>query len=825
MNSKILRTWGLALAATLAAFGAQAEGPLHGRISHDEGGMMVKGASGSDWSHATTNAIVLPGDTLWIDETGVGEVELPQGSFLRLADSSKIEVVSISPTTALRAWSGSFYVQRLSRSSGNVVLDTPAASVSIQPDSSVRVDVLTNGDTTVSVRWGRAEVRTNQGGSVVLTGGQRSYIDAGLLPSDAVPFDPAAEDAFDAWSRERAEYLATGGSTPVPPEVSVAPATIGVSDLNNYGEWVYVDQRPLWRPTVVTNYVPYRTGYWSYVPGCGHVWVASEPFGYVTSHYGRWNHYDNYGWCWSYDPVWRPAWAVTVRYGDYYAWSPCDYYGRPVLVGNSSHFNLGGVQFSMSSMSYVRYNELYYGPHYVNPWRQDVFSHYNNGPDTVININVWNIDSDGRGGGGRPVVNPYENDDRISVRDYAPERSIRGVSTIESGGRSAVERVQRLEQGLGRTDFTAVSRSRGGEARATDGGAARQAVAARSVRVERKGETSFSRADSQDPRSRGGEATTIDANGNERGSVRSLNRVQGESNTEGRTRGETVNPRGEGSVRGDTTTREGTSVRGEGRTPASETTRGEGRGRSETSTEREARIDMNGVAPVTGTEQTPVRGGVREGGSTVVRPRSEGSTTTQPTRTSVPQQERGTRSVDSPRATPTPSVSNERNVERSRTTVRPTESGGRTSEPTNRREYTQPVQAPRSESRQRESAPAISQPRVSQPRVNEPRVSEPRVSQPRVSEPAPRVERSAPAQQAPSRRMEYSAPSTRSERAPSQREMSAPRVQQPAVQQPSEGRSQRNSYSIGQQPETGTSGRGAVSVRPRLGEGSNGRGR
>jgi hypothetical protein len=78
MNSKRWKSWGVALAATLFALGAyapgaQAEGPLHGRISHDEGGLMVKGASGSDWSHATTNAIVLPGDTLWIDETGVAK--------------------------------------------------------------------------------------------------------------------------------------------------------------------------------------------------------------------------------------------------------------------------------------------------------------------------------------------------------------------------------------------------------------------------------------------------------------------------------------------------------------------------------------------------------------------------------------------------------------------------------------------------------------------------------------------------------------------------------------------------------------------------------
>jgi hypothetical protein len=294
----------LALAALGMAGLAQAqEYSLHGRVSHDEGAMLIRGGNGSDWAHATNNGLVLSGDTLWIDEAGVGEVEFPGGNFLRLADRSKIDVSSVDPIS-LRAWTGAFYVQRLARSQGVLVVETPAATIGVRPDTSVRIDVNSGGLTTVSVRWGEAEVRGPVGGAVIVTGGRRSYIEAGLLPSEPVSFDRAVEDSFDSWSRNRSDYLANG-VTAVPAEVQVAPTTIGVSDLNNYGEWVYIDRRPYWRPTVIVDYVPYRLGYWNYVPSYGHVWCGTAPFSYVTSHYGRWTHHATYGWCWGGDGALR----------------------------------------------------------------------------------------------------------------------------------------------------------------------------------------------------------------------------------------------------------------------------------------------------------------------------------------------------------------------------------------------------------------------------------------------------------------------------------------------------------------------------------------
>src|SRR5690606_10204963 len=119
------------------------------------------------------------------------------------------------------------------------------------------------------------------------------------------------------WNRERAKLLAVGYSS-VPAQIS--NNVIGVSDLNNYGEWVYIDSEPYWRPTVVVDFVPYRHGYWSYGPAYGYSWTGHYPFSYITTHYGRWTHHPTYGWCWGYRPGWSSAWVASVRYGSNFVW-------------------------------------------------------------------------------------------------------------------------------------------------------------------------------------------------------------------------------------------------------------------------------------------------------------------------------------------------------------------------------------------------------------------------------------------------------------------------------------------------------------------------
>lgn len=436
----------LALWATAMAWPVAAQDPLHARVSFEDGAAMVRGQADSDWSYATVNTLIMPGDVLWAGETGIVEVEMSGGSYLRLADGSKAEIQGLPPSAAIRGWTGAFYVQRMNRSTGNLVFSTPAADITVSQDSMVRVDVVESGATTVSVRFGEARVATNVGGAVLVTPGKRTWIDPGYLPSAPLPFDRNALDAFDEWNQNRAKYLATGGTLPVATKAPV----LGTADLDYYGDWVVVEGTRYWRPTVVREYVPYRSGHWSYVPAVGYTWVGDYPFCYVTSHYGRWNYVDSYGWLWAYSDGWAPAWASTYRVGSNFVWYPVDFYGRPVYSSGAT-ITIGDVRISIGSTSYCPAPTLIgYGYAPVYPATPTLI---NNG--TIINVNVWNIyDSQYRA---RPPYSPAPGGgSNLPSRDYSPRRVIRGPDTISPGRPGASVLTAQLEDRIGRTQFASV---------------------------------------------------------------------------------------------------------------------------------------------------------------------------------------------------------------------------------------------------------------------------------------------------------------------------------------------------------------------------------
>ena len=106
----------------------------HGRISFDTGGLLVKGAQDTEWAAAAVNALIVPGDTLWVDEEGTAELEMAGANFLRFADRSKAEIVAMPPDMFIRGWVGSFYVHRFARSEGTYIFAAPAATVDIARD-------------------------------------------------------------------------------------------------------------------------------------------------------------------------------------------------------------------------------------------------------------------------------------------------------------------------------------------------------------------------------------------------------------------------------------------------------------------------------------------------------------------------------------------------------------------------------------------------------------------------------------------------------------------------------------------------------------------
>ncbi len=437
MNTRTpIVTSALAMALGLGlAVSAVADAPMHGRISYEAGGALVRGTSDDDWSYATINSLILPGDIIWADEEGTVEVEMSGGTFLRMADGSRVEMTSMPPSALFEGIHGAFYVQRAARSTGDVVFRTPAASVQVEQDTQVRIDVTGAGATTVSVRWGRAYVRAGNG-AITLTRGQRVYVDPGYLPSEVVSFDLSREDSFDQWNRERARILAEGMDR-WPKETPVQQTPIGMADLHRYGEWVYVDNRRYWRPTVVREYVPYRVGYWSYAPRIGYTWVSPHPFSYVTTHYGRWTHHRQYGWMWTYVDGWAPAWAYTVRTGPYFAWAPLDPWDRPVVT-SSAYFTVDGVRIGIHATSYTHASRLYHGPAPVFPAQTNIF--------TTGDVHIWNIYA--------PSVRPSPRLRHLTspsalIRDYSPRRVIRGPDIAGPRALEARSRVSELEQRFG----------------------------------------------------------------------------------------------------------------------------------------------------------------------------------------------------------------------------------------------------------------------------------------------------------------------------------------------------------------------------------------
>src|SRR5262245_47697659 len=108
----------------------------------------------------------------------------------------------------------------------------------------------------------------------------------------------------------------------VAPGDPVESVDVFYDQLSPYGVWV--DEPDVGRVFIpdVADYVPYVRGHWEYT-NLGFVWVSTEPFGWATSHYGRWAFSRSFGrWYWLPDTEWGPAWVEWRETGTDFGWAP-----------------------------------------------------------------------------------------------------------------------------------------------------------------------------------------------------------------------------------------------------------------------------------------------------------------------------------------------------------------------------------------------------------------------------------------------------------------------------------------------------------------------
>ena len=320
------------------------------RISLIEGDVQVQTEDIREWVPASINMPLVEGDRIWVPEGGRTEVQLRDGTFLRLDENSAFEILTVEKDSfQFYLTEGRAYINFKGLKGSFLQMDTPVSSIRAYDQSLYRVDVTREGDTEISVYQGSINAESRDGSTWVNAGKMLSLREGNY--AELAPLGPP--DEWERWNRQRDQRLVTQRppSRYLPEELYPY-----ANDFEGNGSWAYATGYGyVWRPTVVVSvgWAPYRIGRWVWVRG-DYVWISYEPWGWVPYHYGRWAFVTSIGWCWVPPPrgavYWGPGFVGWVYTPTYVSWVP-------LAPGE------------------IYYGHGYYGPHSVN----------------ITNINITNI--------------------------------------------------------------------------------------------------------------------------------------------------------------------------------------------------------------------------------------------------------------------------------------------------------------------------------------------------------------------------------------------------------------------------------------------------
>ncbi len=318
----------------LAAGGAKAAG--WGRISYVDGDVFIIGIDDERWGYATINTIVEEGDIIRTERGSRVEVQLADGSVVRMDEVSEAEftVMEDEGTSIITVVYGilAASVPYWARSRD---LHIAFTNGDVEPyrGAKVRVEVDYNGDSYVIVRKEKARLHLLDEIRLLRTH-RIAYIDSdGELRWIDRYYD---RDSFDRWCDMRDRDVLRE------PRLAYGDVRlglyihIGLYDLDLYGRWIRVPGYGLvWVPDVDPYWRPYTNGHWVWSARWGWVWVPYEPWGWVPFHYGRWAFVTSVGWVWVPGYDFGPAWVAWTYGPDWIAWAPLDPWGHPIIIVNN----------------------------------------------------------------------------------------------------------------------------------------------------------------------------------------------------------------------------------------------------------------------------------------------------------------------------------------------------------------------------------------------------------------------------------------------------------------------------------------------------------
>jgi hypothetical protein len=282
---------------------------------------------------------VVTGDSLYANEKSRAEVQLGEGSFLRMGNGALAGFLQNSKDAMQLKLTSGTTTLRLQQMDRAYEIDTPSMAFIPRQAGEYRIDVNDSGDSEVTVHEGAGTISMPEGREESLIAPARLKI---FKEQSQTQNGPKPErDGWDQWNTDRDNLVLHSASREFVP-----PGVAGYDLLDSYGSWVdHPSYGHVWRPNVAPDWQPYRAGRWIWVDPYGWTWTSYEPWGFAPYHYGRWAYSGDTGWIWVPGPPtirqqYAPALVAFVNGDDWMGWMPLGpgeayepVYVREVYVG------------------------------------------------------------------------------------------------------------------------------------------------------------------------------------------------------------------------------------------------------------------------------------------------------------------------------------------------------------------------------------------------------------------------------------------------------------------------------------------------------------
>ena len=386
---------------------ADAPAMVVGRIFHIEGDLLRYVPAEKDWVAVVRDAPFGTEDTLFSGSRGMAELIVPNGTWIRIGNSTQIQFIALD--TDLAEMDVASGVARFYNKSSDTVIKvtSPFGYVLAYPGMAFDFYVGENSVEVVAIKGKVSFVHSATDAKYDVAAGSPSILaDQQQVSSGEGTVDPD----WNRWNTVRENFWAAKARARGRSVEYLPPSLRDESyALDENGRWESVPyegtERWFWRPRVVVGWSPFTVGRWTDWYG-DQTWIPAEPFGYVTHHYGNWVYVRNY-WYWAPPVVsvrvgvplldvgfyWYPGRVSWIHTRTYVGWVPLapreTYYsyrhwgGPHVVVVNNvniTQININVRNYAYANHAVVVNQNNFYG---VNNYTKVRVTNIN--PTTIIN--------------------------------------------------------------------------------------------------------------------------------------------------------------------------------------------------------------------------------------------------------------------------------------------------------------------------------------------------------------------------------------------------------------------------------------------------------